>query len=439
MQISPINKVTVTDRTPEFVWQALDGATHYELWVNNLNTGQARIIHNPNVPHVQGAATITYTDPTVVLRNASYRWWVRAFNEDGQAGAWTPFAQFFVPTPVMTAPVGIVSTTNLPTFTWTTVPEYVRFELWVNNTDTGASRVIYEPNLTTNTFTPNLPLENGNFRAWVRAFDAENNPSQWSNPIDSEVNATIAAAPRLVSPQGFTVDNTPTFEWEALTNVSQYEILVKNMLQTGQPTVLNLTVNPVLLFNGNLGYTTNVNLPAGTYRWWIRGLNADGNPGPWAQPLDFRVVSSDVPVPGEFADVPEPEVLLASIQPDELYSDDLRSITVHPAAVVATMTGTDLESQAVIKTLPEDNGAIEEVDAVMEELATAHWWMVDDDAEVSEDLLEAIAEQLVEEDSTVVTAEIQQPANQVQGAALLGVAMASTGRRNRRGRKQSEE
>ncbi|MEQ9406211.1 MAG: PKD domain-containing protein [Fuerstiella sp.] len=443
-QISPINKVTVTDRTPEFQWEALAGATHYELWVNNLNTGQARIIHNTNVPHVDGATTISYTDPDVVLRNASYRWWVRAFNEDGEAGAWTAFAQFFVPTPVMTAPVGTVVGTNLPTFSWTSVPEYVRFELWVNNVDTGVSRVIYQPNLTTTTFTPTLPLENGNFRVWVRAFDAVGNPSQWSNPSNFTVDASIGNSPTLVSPSGFEFDNTPQFVWNSLTSVTQYEILVKNMLTTGQPIVLNLVVTPVTLTGGTVGYTPTTNLAQGTYRWWVRGVNADGDPGPWAQPLDFRVVSSDVPSLQRDEDGPAPEVLLATLPAAADWADDLHSITVHPAAVVATIVTDDS-----LKTSAQDESADavtveQDFDAVMSELATADWWQVNGDEtadRVGDIPLAEVAADQAEVSATVARTESERDMSRA-AAWGMGLGLIGHGRRrflNRRKRTDTAE
>lgn len=423
VQVSPIDRVTQTDRTPEFVWEALHGAARYEVWVNNINTGQVRVIHNNNIPHVDGASLITYTDPDVVLRNASYRWWVRAFNDEGQAGAWTAFAQFWVPTPVLTAPIGQVIGTNQPTFSWTTVPEYVRFELWVNNTDTGTSRVIYEPNLTTNLFTPSLPLENGNFRAWVRAFDAAGNPSQWSNPINFTVDASIANAPLLRSPQGSITDNTPTFIWDGLPNVTEYDILVKNLLVTGQPTVLSLRVTPTPGVGGTLEFTTTTNLSPGTYRWWVRGLNADGNPGPYSQPLDFTLTKlespGDVPPDG----VIQPEVMLATLTADDDWRDDLRSITVHPAAVVATLTTAPPDRQSADES-PSEVVTEPDVDAVMQELANGDFDIEDgtavDDGSENGDLTPPAA--------TVEPLTPDASDDEFRGAAILGLGLAAATR-----------
>ncbi|MEZ6127676.1 MAG: PKD domain-containing protein [Planctomycetaceae bacterium] len=440
--ISPINLVNTTDRTPVFTWEALEGATHYELWVNS-SRGIQRIIHNNNIPHVQGASTITYTDPSVVLTNAVYRWWVRAFNEEGAATGWSNSETFFVPVPVITQPspavpggIAVVVGTNLPTFTWTGVPEYVRYEVWVNNLTTGQSRVINDNNVLTTSYTATLPLENGTFRLWVRGFDADGNASQWSNAVDFSLDATISNAPFLVFPDASFIiqDNTPAFEWTAVPNVTSYEILVKDMLKPDQPTVLSQTMTPAVLFNGNLTFSPTNNLLSGTYRWWIRGLNADGNPGPWSQPLDFRVASNDLPVTDESL-LDELPVLLAGFSETE-WSDDLHSITVHPAAVVVATTVPAVEDAVVEVGGSEQTAPVDSAfDSVMEELATADWWTLD------ADLSDSASNSPVAVERPVAVETVATPSassSQRTAASALGLAVAAmTGRR--RSRNQEDE
>lgn len=440
-QISPEHRATQTDRTPEFVWEALHGASRYELWVNNVNTGQARVIHNTQIPHVDGASTISYTDPGVVLRNATYRWWVRAFNEDGVATSWTSAFQFWVPAPVIQAPTGIVTTTNQPTFSWTTVPEYVRFELWVNNLDTGTNRVIYENDLTTNSFTPSLPLENGNFRTWVRAFDDSNNASQWSNPVDFSIDAAVSSAPQGFDPSGTTTDNTPTFAWSTLANVTEYELLIKDIRSPDQPTVFRQVLTPNSQAGGTAFYTLTTNLSPGRYRWWVRGLNADGKGGPWSQPLDFTVVQSDSNSRENGPSFEEPELLTVSLSASDGWSDDLRSITVHPMATVATVAVDRTESAAPVEAVvrEETPAAVEDLDAVMEEFAAPEQLL---NAEWSgiEQLADVVADPAAEGD-VVVSADVvsTEEANRgnVLGAALLGLGVtgATSDRRRRRNRR----
>jgi len=420
--VSPIGGATTTDRTPIFEWLAFAGATHYEIWVNNSNTQTPRIIHDVNVPHVDGATSIFFTDPSVVLRNATYRWWVRAFNEDSGAGAWSSSETFWVPTPVMTSPGPVVASTNLPTFAWTGVPEYVRYELWVNNDTTNQSRVIYEPDLTGLSFTAGLPLLNGDFRAWVRGHDIDGNASQWSNPLSFTVNANISNAPTALAPRSATADNTPLFVWTTLPNLTTYEIFVKNMLATGQPTALNELVTPTIdPTTGNASFSPTNNLIVGTYRWWIRGVNADGTTGPWSQPLDFLVVSADQPSILDDSSFGR-ETIVASLS-NEQWADDLVNITVHPAAVVAArLVEEDDDAVAV-----SDDGALySDLDSVMDELGTADWWDTPlADAEEAASLPnESVA-------PAVASLDAQQPAKR-KGASLLGLALASMTVRRRR-------
>lgn len=417
--ISPIGGAVTTDRTPVFEWQALEGATHYELWVNNATQRIARVIHDTNVPHVDGQATITYTDPSVVLRNSVYRWWVRAFNEDGESGGWSAGETFFIPSPVLTSPSGVVATTQ-PTFTWTGVEEYVRYELWVNNLTTGVSRVIYEPNLPGDvlSFTSELPLENGSFRAWIRAFDIVGNASQWSNPVDFTIDANVSDAPRAIDTFAG-ADNSPTFIWEGLSTAVSYEIIVKSLLDTGQPTVLNEIVSGTPFGANQLSHSTTTNLQPGQYRWWIRGLNTDGTPGPWSQPLDFFIASGNGQQ--DFAGDIEDTILVATTPAAEQWADRLNSITVHPAAVVAAMNP---ETEAAVKVLDEDVAeAAIDIDSIMEELSESDWWSVDptetQDTPVVE-LAEELAEAAPVQTESAKTDEDRQPVS----AAALGIVLA---------------
>ncbi len=428
--ISPTNGFNQTDRTPAFVWEAPEGATHYELWVNRIN-GASRIIQNVNIPHVQGADIITYTDPTVTLFTANYRWWVRAFNEDGAVTDWSTSATFFVPIPIITAPTGTVTTTNLPTFTWTGVPEYVSYELWVNNVDTGQSRVIFQQGIVGTSFTAALPLENGTFRFWVRGIDANGNPSQYSAPVTFDVNSTIGTAPVLVSPTNFLFGLQPTFTWSpsTSTNVINYEILVKQLLGTSQPTVLNQVVPPTVDLFGNINFTPSTILQSGSYRWWVRGLNGDGSPGPWSQPLDF-FASIDRPQTQEGDSATVEPVMLASLH-NNAWSDDLVNITVHPAAVVALMTEPVVEVSSEAKSEEADH--TNEVDSVMEELATADWWRLDAESSETEQLI------VLSEANPDVELTVQSESGKQQvSASALGLALAAVTSRGR-SRKRDEE
>lgn len=426
--ISP--SVRETDRTPEFVWNAIDGADHYELWVNDATRGVARRIHNVDVPHVDGVQTINYTDPDALpLRTGTYRWWVRAFSDTNEATAWSGPVSFFVPAPVVFGPSGTVTNTNVPTFTWLDVPEYVRYELWVDNRSTGEIRVLYQPNLTGTQFpgdpndpnntdpTSYLPLANGDYRIWLRGFDDRGNASHWSNPVDFTLQGNVTSAPQQITPvQTVTTDNTPFFEWTALANVTDYQIIVRRITSLDQTTVIDRVVEDATNF------TPTSNLNVGKYRWWVRGINADGNGGVWSQPSDFRIVSNDVPTtePSVFDEF---EPILASVNSSETWTDEIESIAVHPAQVVAVVRPTVTEDAAA-----DESSAVSvsEVDSVMAAWDSTSWWK-NMDVDESE-LTEAAADN----PPAVAMAEpVIQRNDKVASASLLGLGLGMFTRRRR--------
>ena len=69
-QITAPTSVT-TSTTPRIVWNAVEGAARYDLWVNNLTTGTGQYIREQNISH-----KTPYFD-TPALPQGSYLAWVR--------------------------------------------------------------------------------------------------------------------------------------------------------------------------------------------------------------------------------------------------------------------------------------------------------------------------------------------------------------------------
>jgi hypothetical protein len=370
----PISPVGIsTDTTPTFTWQAMDSVSQYDLWVDNLSTGARQYIRvnvNPGT-----GANVTYTHPNA-LPAGNYRWWVQGISTSGSRGAWSPATDFTVPVPAIVNPRGAI-TTNLPLFTWNGVAEYVRYDLWVDNLTTGTKQVLRVQDVSTRFYQTTLPFENGTFRAWIRAFDAAGNVSQWSGNADFTIAEGIGNAPRALSPSGVIGNNTPSFFWQPgfNSNAATYELLVKRIDQASQPVVINVQ-NIV-----GTSYTTTTTLaPGGTYRWWVRGVASSGSKLPWSQPLDFRVVSSE-----SSGDPDDNPLLAGNIVPvvltvnQEIWSDELgiRSITAHPAATIVQVDpGSMVEETAAVGELSQsfDMPAPEAfaIDSLMEE-----WSLVD--------------------------------------------------------------
>jgi len=329
------------------------------------------------VQQVNGATTISYT-PTTPLAAGNYRWWVQAINSAGGRTAWSAGTNFQVPVPSIFTPRG-VQTTGTPQFTWSGVAEFETYDLWVDNLTSGVKQVIRVTGLTDKFYTPTLPLEDGQFRAWVRGFDSAGRASQWSAFADFTIDASITNAPTLQFPAIITNDNTPTFSWQGVANATKYEILVKDISANGQPTVLN--VNSIV----GTSYTSTTTLaPNKTYRWWVRAITINNQPGPWSQPLDFRVVSAESTVPSDAVNSLD-SVQLASVVVTAVaehgIDDGFRSVSAHPAATVVQLTPEALANFVTQSAAVADAAApVAEIDAVMEELSLESLFMSDLDA-----------------------------------------------------------
>lgn len=72
---------STTDRTPTIQWNAITGATSYELWVNHEGVTN-KVIH-------EIALTSNTFTPSANLAAGNYRFWVRAIGSNGILSAWS--------------------------------------------------------------------------------------------------------------------------------------------------------------------------------------------------------------------------------------------------------------------------------------------------------------------------------------------------------------
>jgi hypothetical protein len=284
----PTGKANITappsqtsDRTPTLAWEVVENATQYEVWVNNLTSGESEVIH------VFDIGSTSYT-PSSNLSYADYRLWVRASNSYGD-GPWSNSRDFRVTdgstsppaTPVLTHPSSITTDTT-PTIRWNAASGATSYDLWVNNLTTGASRVIREPSLTETSFTPTSALADGTYRAWIQARNSSG-VSSWSAALDFTIIDPNQAPGKanLTAPSNQTADRTPSFIWDAVPLATQYELWVNNKT-TGESEVIHVSN-----ITGT-SYTPTSSLYYGDYRAWVRASNSFGD-GSWSNPHDFTI------------------------------------------------------------------------------------------------------------------------------------------------------
>lgn len=159
-------------------WDAVDGADHYDIRVDNKTTGVVEFIHNPNV------IDTSLEMPT--LSPGYYSAYVKAIDSSGRAH--TASASFLF---LVNGPTRLFSATSVagrPALSWRTIAGADRYELVFLNTSSG-SRITLS-NLTGIQYQPESPLAAGSWRAWIRAFDSQGHMTSISNVLTIVVSSS---------------------------------------------------------------------------------------------------------------------------------------------------------------------------------------------------------------------------------------------------------
>ncbi len=259
----------ITTANPVIQWLPVAGATRYDVWVDNVTTGQRQIIREQNV-------TATQLAVSSALPLGNYRVWVRGGNAASFWGFWSTPVNFTVATtPANLAPDNPTFQIR-PTFTWSTVPGADRYDLWVRNLTTGQSQTIREQNLLTNSFRPVTNLPAGDYAWWVRAISNAGINGQWS-----PARFSVGGRPQIIAPTGTISSSRPSFQWTPVTGAARYDLWVDQIGGTSQIIrERTLTTN---------SFTPTSDLPSGTYRFWVQAVTGTGTLSFWSAPRTFTI------------------------------------------------------------------------------------------------------------------------------------------------------
>lgn len=325
------------DTTPEFSWTAVPGADHYDLWVNDLTTGQSGIIRNQNVTGTR------FESDVVLSADHDYIWTVRAISDNGATTEWAAHRIFKIDltrrTTLLLPPGRTIATE--PRFVWTEIPGADRYEIWVNDQTTGQFAVIRTADIDEPTFVPETPLVDGHSYVWtVRGFNEDGTATDWADHAYFTVDLSLR--PTLTGPIGTAADATPTFSWTAVPGAERYDLWVNNLTtgQSGTIRVPNVS---------GTSYTPQTPLP-GTDRfiWTVRGVNSSGEPGEWAAHRTFQFVTVNAPTllepPGTVA-TRTPVFRWTGVAGAARYEIWVNDLTTGQSAVIRTanITGTALQ------------------------------------------------------------------------------------------------
>jgi uncharacterized repeat protein (TIGR01451 family) len=258
---------------PTLSWDSLPGAIHYDLWINNLTTGQAQFVRN-------AALTSTSWTADVDFPMGRYYAWVQGIDAGGIRGAWSTAVYFVsLPRPVASSPIG-GTFSRTPQFAWNAVPGATRYVLTVVNSNTG-STVLQQTITSGTTFTPGSSIADGPYRWWVYGMNNENFATIFSVPV----NIYVGGRTSLVNPASDTHSTRPVFSWQPVVGAARYELWVDRVGSSSdkvRETQLTQTE-----------YTPAVPLSQGTYRVWIRAISNSGEASPWSIVREFRIIAEN--------------------------------------------------------------------------------------------------------------------------------------------------
>lgn len=268
------------EETPEdsIQWNWNGTTPIYDVWINKEEPTGPEIYHTGTTEQSSFQADTAFED-------GIYKFWARARHPerlDNYISNWVGPITTVIGSaqPELTGPTSTGSVR--PEITWNGGAADVPFELWVN-LEGGASRVIFESDLTGNSYIPDADLANGTYSAWVRQVPATSGPLPWSSRFRFVVGgAGIPVTPQL-NVTGELADLT--FAWDTTQNADRYDIWVtKTTVGSrlyGSQSVAELQYHETEITEANVGY-----------RAWLRAFNSDGVAGNWSTALSFYFDSS---------------------------------------------------------------------------------------------------------------------------------------------------
>jgi len=328
--VSPVTGFA-TNPQPTLVWNAVATPTgglavdHYQVQIATNATFTTGLQTSPDI----AAPTVQYT--TSGLLAGTYYWRVRGFNTSGIPGAFSLVRNFIIDAsgtliPSLTLPAdNSSSTVKTPTFTWTKPVGAVKFELRYSSNfpagyvpDTGfqlaTTGTVTQTILSVTTYKPPSPLIPGTYYWQVRAFDAANNPSTWTNLRTFKITSALTDTPQ---PNRFGPADPILLTWGPLSWVTgaaapdggYYEVQIDNNfsaanalfpspeyeLRGSGDTVGTGVTYAVYVSGNNYGVvipagSLPTGLPNGTWYWHVRGYNPTTNAyGAWSSTGTFVV------------------------------------------------------------------------------------------------------------------------------------------------------
>lgn len=263
------------DNTPIFDWSNILEANSYQIMIDNDSS-----FVSPEID-ISTLNESIYTHSTA-LSDGSYYWRVRANDGTGKWGLWSKVCMLNIDTtppepPSSLSPIcGSVTNREKLRLDWADDNSIAKFHIQISLTPEFSTLLHDESNLSTSDFEI-TPSKSGSTYFWrVRGQDHAGQWSTWEECSFKTVsNETFIPRPIHPMCNSTNRDSTPSFEWSASANVTEYQIMID---------VSSDYENPIIDISSlvNSAYRSTDSLPDGIYHWRVRAKNMAGIWGPWS-------------------------------------------------------------------------------------------------------------------------------------------------------------
>jgi hypothetical protein len=280
-------QVSVTQATPTFSWDRVEGAKQYKL----------RIDTDPNFTH---ATDYTTTEPnytnTVAMAEANYYWKVLVIRDNNEVSAWTPTQTFTLALPLPTGltPDASATVDHAPTLCWDILTVYkngtpvlfpwkYRVQISKGDPEFSSSSIMESVDTLQNCWTPSMAYDDWQYYWHVAMIDGSGHPGAYSARASFTKQYPVVR-PKLPA-SGSKLQTTPIFTWTAADDNTPYVFGAASYI-INISKVANFSTSYEKATTVETTYTPTRNFDANTtYYWQVAIVDAKGKIGPYTNAL----------------------------------------------------------------------------------------------------------------------------------------------------------
>lgn len=263
-----------TNALPELRWSPVHGVQRWEVEITNLSFGEE---------HDVVFTVDSFFRPAIPLPLGHYSFRVRGEYSDGELTEWSEAAPFSI-RPKTDITLEPYDRSGTPRIEWTPVEGGVRYEVRIDSRTTGEEKVAYDDAVLNTHYQPADALPIGWYTVWVRPIGKNDFTGSWCGQT-----IRIATPPSVIGPTGSNSGVRPVFAWNGVAGAVTYDLWVRRLTPEFEDQIVRAENT------AGTSFESPIDLAEGTYRFWVRAFNGEGQAGAWSMPSTFSIAQGSAP------------------------------------------------------------------------------------------------------------------------------------------------